>query len=79
MIHTQTLTILSALVACLCLIAPTVNHTKDNTNTNYSCPYAQWYCNGYQLLCDAHTVLEPHRGTAALSINAIINYVPWIM
>ena len=21
--------------------------------------------NGYQLLCDAHTVLEPHRGTAA--------------
>ena len=20
--------------------------------------------NGYQLLCDAHTVLEPHRGTA---------------
>ena len=22
--------------------------------------------NGYQLLCDAHTVLEPHRGTAAL-------------
>ena len=22
---------------------------------------------GYQLLCDAHTVLEPHRGTAAFS------------
>ena len=22
--------------------------------------------NGYQLLCDAHTVLELHRGTAAL-------------
>jgi len=22
--------------------------------------------NGHQLLCDAHTVLEPHRGTAAL-------------
>ena len=21
--------------------------------------------NGYQLLCDAHTILEPHRGTAA--------------
>ena len=21
--------------------------------------------NGHQLLCDAHTVLEPHRGTAA--------------
>ena len=21
--------------------------------------------NGYPLLCDAHTVLEPHRGTAA--------------
>ena len=21
--------------------------------------------NGYQLLCNAHTVLEPHRGTAA--------------
>ena len=21
--------------------------------------------NGYQLMCDAHTVLEPHRGTAA--------------
>ena len=21
--------------------------------------------NGYQLLCDAHTVLDPHRGTAA--------------
>ena len=21
--------------------------------------------NGYQLLCDAHNVLEPHRGTAA--------------
>jgi len=20
--------------------------------------------NGYQLMCDAHTVLEPHRGTA---------------
>ena len=23
--------------------------------------------NGYQLLCDAHTVLEPYRGTAAFS------------
>ena len=23
--------------------------------------------NGYQLLCDAHTVLEPHRVTAAFS------------
>ena len=23
--------------------------------------------NRYQLLCDAHTVLEPHRGTAAFS------------
>ena len=26
--------------------------------------------NGYQLLCDAHTVLEPHRGTAAFSFFA---------
>jgi len=25
--------------------------------------------NGYQLLCDAHTVLEPHRGTAAVIEN----------
>jgi len=24
--------------------------------------------NGHQLLCEAHTVLEPHRGTAAFSI-----------
>ena len=30
--------------------------------------YITGIVNGYQLLCDAHTVLEPHRGTAAFSI-----------
>jgi len=27
--------------------------------------------NGHQLLCDAHTMLEPHRGTAALFLTIL--------
>ena len=30
--------------------------------------------NGYQLLCDAHTVVEPHRGTAA---SLVTHYRPF--
>ena len=39
------------------------NHIKSNISLvlMYS-----GIVNGYQLLCDAHTVLEPHRVTAAL-------------
>ena len=33
--------------------------------------------NGYQLLCYAHTVLEPRRGTAAFSFFAHYMYRPF--
>ena len=39
------------------------NHIKGNSTL---CSHAQWYCNGYQLLCNAHIVVEPYRGTETL-------------
>ena len=43
-------------------MAQTVNHIKGNISLVLM---HSGIVNGYQLLCDAHTVLEPHRGTAA--------------
>ena len=56
---------MSALAACWCLIAPTI---KLHLGQNHSSSYAQCsnIVNGHKLLCDAYTVLEQHRGTAAL-------------
>ena len=42
------------------------------TGMFYHCRVPTTIVNGYQLLCDAHTVLEPHRGTAALKKNFTI-------
>ena len=50
------------LVACWCLIAPTVNSVEGK---NTLVLMHNGIVNRYQLLCGAHTVLEPHRGTAA--------------
>ena len=36
--------------------------------------YAHWYCNGYQLMFDADTVPEKHRGTASLFLFCSLSY-----
>merc|ERR1719239_1144661 len=58
--------ICTALVACWChqVMAPAV--TLRATEISLVLMHSD-IVNGYQLLCDAHTVLEPHRGTAAFS------------
>ena len=43
-------------------MAQTVNHIKGNISLVLM---HSGIVNGYPLLCDAHIVLEPHRGTAA--------------
>ena len=37
--------------------------------------------NGYQLSCDSHTVLEPHRGTAAFFFyfTHYYNFLPFLV
>ena len=45
-------------------MAQTVNHIKGNISLVLM---HSGIVNEYQLLCDAHTVLEPHKGTAAFS------------
>ena len=54
--------VFSSLVACSCLIAPTV---QPHLGQQYFVLMYSGIVNGYQLLCDVHTVLKPHRGTAA--------------
>ena len=52
------------LVTCWCLIiVPTVNHIRGKSTLVL---IHSEIVNGYQLLCDAHTVPELHRGTTAL-------------
>jgi len=52
------------LVTCWCLIiVPTVNHIRGKSTLVLM---HSGIVNGYQLLCDAHTVSEQHRGTSAL-------------
>ena len=41
-----------------------VNHIKGKGNITLVLMHSS-IVNEYQLPCDAHTVLEPHRGTAA--------------
>ena len=43
-------------------MAQIVNHIKGNISFDLM---HSGIVNDYQLLCDAHTLLEPHRGTAA--------------
>ena len=43
-------------------MAQTINHIKGNISLVL---LLSGIVIGYHLLCDAHTVLEPHRGTAA--------------
>ena len=54
----------STLMGCWCrqVMAQTFNHIKGNII--FFVLIHSGIVNGYQLLCDAHTVLEPHRGTA---------------
>ena len=50
-----------------CLIAPAKLHVGQHYSSSYA-QYEIFIINGYQLLCDAHTVLEQRRGTAALFV-----------
>ena len=56
-----------ALVACWCRQVMAQSVTLRATEISLVLMHSG-IVNGYQLLCDAHTVLEPHRGTAAFSI-----------
>ena len=55
----------TALVACWVFYNLWNEHFSHFKGNRTLCSYAQWFVNGYQLLGDAHTVLEPHRGNAA--------------
>ena len=56
----------NALVACWC--RPVMAQAVTLRATLISLVHMHsGIVNGYQLLCDAHTVLEPHRGTVAFS------------
>ena len=60
-----TASLVFALVACWCLFKlwhKQFTHIKGNITLVLM---HSSIVNGYQLMCDAHTVLEPHRGTAA--------------
>jgi len=62
---------MTAIVACSCLIISTVIHIKGNINIVFM---HSVIVNEHQLLCDAHTVLEQHRGTAALFLFYSLSY-----
>ena len=54
-----------------------VNLSQNSYNNSSSALVACW-CHGYQLLCDAHTVFQPHRGTTTLflfySLSSFSNF-----
>ena len=58
--------LLTALVACWCRQVMAQAVTLRAT-ARFALMYSG-IVNGHQLLCDAHTVLEPHRGTEAFSV-----------
>ena len=62
------LTHLSALVAChvgVLTYGTNIGHIKGNSTGTLVLMHSV-IVNGHELLCDARTVLKPHRGTAAL-------------
>ena len=53
-------------------------HEQARLGQHYTCSYAQWYCNKYQLLWNAHTVLE-HERTSVTSIFIFTHFRPFLL